>query len=60
MRKRKRDNTEKQKEQTPVTSDNTIDTLKNKKKRYNISKVTCFNCHRKGYYISIYTKPSKN
>ena len=43
---------------TLAISNNTIDT--SKKNKYDVSNVTCFNCHRQSYYASIYTKLPKN
>ena len=48
-----------QSKQTLATSDKTK-APKKKKKRRDLSKVTCFNCNKKGYYASNYTKPPKN
>ena len=42
--------------ETPAIDNNTVDAAKKKKKR-DTSKVTCFNCNKKGYYASNCTKP---
>ena len=46
---------------TPVTGDNAINTSKKGlRKKCDISKVTYFNCDKKGHYASNYTEPPKN
>ena len=41
---------------TPATSNNTVNAAK-KKKNCDTSKVTCFNCDKKGHYANNCTKP---
>ena len=41
---------------TLATGNNTVNIAK-KKKKCNTSKITCFNCDKKGHYASNYTKP---
>ena len=48
--KRRRECTREPKE-TPATGNNTVDVVKKKKKR-DTSKVTCFNCDKKGHYAN--------
>lgn len=44
-----------------VTGNNTINALKkNLGKKRNVSKIIFYNCNKKKYYISTYTKPLKN
>lgn len=57
-KEQKQDITGERKERTPATGDNTINV--SKKKKRNVSKVTCFNYNKKGNYASTYTKPPKN
>ena len=45
--------------QTPAIGNNT-EAPKEKKKRHDPSKITCFNCNKKSYYARDYTKPPKN
>lgn len=48
-----------EKKQTSAISNNTINALKKKKKKHNISEITYFNCDKKSYYANISTKSSK-
>ena len=50
---------QKRNKQTPATGDNT-EAPKKKKKRRDLSKVTYFNCDKKGHYANDCTKPPKN
>ena len=49
--------TEERKEQTPATNVNTINVSKKEKKRRDVSKITYFNCNKKGYLANDCTKP---
>ena len=46
---------------TPAISNNAINvSKKDSRKKRDTSKITCFNCNKKGYYASDYNKPPKN
>ena len=49
--------TRERKKQTPAISVNTTNVLKKKKKRYDVNRITCFNCNKKGHFASDYAKP---
>ena len=53
--KRQRERIREPKE-TPATGDNIVNTAK-KKKKYDTSKVPCFNCNKNGHYASDCTEP---
>ena len=45
------------KEQTPAINVNTTNISNKKKKRRDISEITCFNCNKKSHFASYCTKP---
>ena len=49
----------KEQNDTPATGNNAINALKKKKKNRDcdISRVTCYNCNKKGHYVNICTEP---
>ena len=57
--KKRRFQEKKERSNTLATSDNAIDTSKKKKKNRDCttSRVTCYNCNKKGYFANTYTKP---
>ena len=57
FRGQRREHTGERKEQTPATNVNTTDVSKKKKKRRDVSEITCFNCDKKGHFASNCTKP---
>ena len=61
-KKKKKHQKKRDKDQTPASTANAMKVQQKKKKNQDqdVSKVTCFNYNKKGYYTSIYTKSSKN
>ena len=57
FRGQRRKHTGERKEQTPATNINTTNVSKKKKKRRDISEITCFNCDKKGHFASDCTEP---
>ena len=53
----RREHTGEREEQTPATNVNTTDVSKKKKKRYDVSKITCFNYDKKGHFASNCIEP---
>ena len=62
-KKKKRHQEKRDKEQTPASTTNTTEVQQKKKKKNcdrDVSKVTYFNCNKKGHYASTCTKLPKN
>ena len=62
-RKKKRHQKRRDKEQIPASTANVTEVQQKKKKKNwdrDVSKVTYFNCKKKGHYASTCTEPSKN
>ena len=62
-RKKKRSQERQDKEQTSASTANVSEIQQKKKKKnwdWDISKITCFNYNKKGYYTNTYTEPPKN
>ena len=62
-RKKTRHQERRDKKQTPASTANETEIQQKKKKKnqdQDVSKVMCFNCNKKGHYISTCTKPLKN
>ena len=57
FRGQRREYTGEWKEQTPATNVNTTNVSKKKKKRRDVSEITCFNCDKKGHFASNCIKP---
>ena len=56
FRGQRREHTGERKEQTPATNVNTTDVSKKKKKKSDVSEITCFNYDKKGHFASDCTK----
>lgn len=51
----------KERKKTLAHSNNTIDiSKKNSRKKFDISKIMCYICNKKGHYASTYIKLSRN
>ena len=57
FRGQRQEYTGKQKEQILATNVNITDVSKKKKKRHNVSDITCFNCDKKSYFASNCIEP---
>ena len=59
-KKKKRRNRKREQNEQPLATDANTKVPKKKRKRYDPSEVTCFNCDKKGHYASDCIKPPKN
>ena len=62
-KKKKRHQEKRDKDQTPASTGNAMEVQQKRKKKnqdWDVSKVTSFNCNKKGHYISTGIKPLKN